>query len=361
MEAARPTEETGNPPRALVRLGAVALAVGTGVALWLLPGPVQPEGEAKRQPRAPSATPSAARQRPASGPAMPRYRAFLRVSDGPVPDPSGTARTAGVRWFVLGHLIAGPDGCTARWAGVPSARAGAVTGRVAGIAARLRADGRHAWPVFGGPGGPELSAACPDQERLTAAYRQVIDALRPTGIDFEINDPSDPAASRRRSAAIALLQREARDRGRPLRVTFTLPATERGLAQTDLAMLRTARASGVTIDGVDLLVPLRPGGLTRLLTAARSAHRQLAAVLGVTGRALWRRMGLTPVLDSPADLGPLQARRLAVFRARTGLGWLSTGGARPGDETVRVLAGPGPARDDQGESVATVGGTTRVP
>ncbi|MGI5156044.1 hypothetical protein [Microbispora sp. CA-102843] len=358
MDSARHSREAGRPPRSLVLLASAALVAGTGAALWALPAApaggwgatpgVKPGATAtptgERSPA--SATPEtlvAARQTvtspappgaapPADEPAA-RYRGFLDAAGEPHPE----LLDAGVRSFAMGHVVAGPDGCAPHWAGVRPRGGDSVSARIA----RLRAYGGEVWPAFGGPYGQELSVACENPARLLAAYRHVVTVLDPPGVDFEAGGSGGLAAVRRRAAAIARLQREARTRGRPLRVTFTLPASRRGLEPADQEMLRAAREEGAEIECVGLLVPIASGvsNLHDLAVAARAARLQIAAALDVPPDRAWRRMGLAPVLADAGDLGVGEAGRLAAFRARNGLGWLSVRGARPSEQVLRILTG----------------------
>ncbi|XVQ83478.1 hypothetical protein ACQP2K_32285 [Microbispora siamensis] len=382
MDSARHSREAGRPPRSLVLLASAALVAGTGAALWALPAAppggwdatrgikpgvkpgATPTGErtpapstpetlvAARQTVAAPAPPAAA---PPAGEPVARYRGFLDAAGEPRPE----LLRAGVRSFAIGHVVAGPGGCSPRWAGAVPRGGEPVAARIG----RLRADGDEVWPAFGGPYGRELSVTCENPARLLAAYRHVVTALDPPGVDIE---PAEPAAAagetgpaaetgttwetvaRRRAAVLARLQREARTRGGStggagaLRVTFTLPASQDGLRFADREALRIAREAGVEIESVGLLVPMGsgPAALHGLAVAARAARPQIAAALGVTPDATWRRMGLAPVLAGSRDLGPGEAARLAAFRARNGLAWLSVRGARPSEQVLRILTGP---------------------
>ncbi|MFG1861457.1 glycoside hydrolase family 18 protein [Microbispora bryophytorum] len=357
MDSARHSREAGRPSRSLVFLASAALVAGTGAALWALPAaptggwaatpggepgvtagggtsPASPVPEtlvAARQTVTSPAPPAAAP--PADEPAA-RYRGFLDAAGAPRPE----LLRAGVRSFAIGHIVAGPGGCAPHWAGAQPRGGYSVTARVD----RLRADGREVWAAFGGPYGQELAVTCEDPARLLAAYRHVVSALDPPGVDFEAGGAAGPAAVRRRAAAVSRLQRDARSHGRSLRVTFTLPASRRGLEPADQEMLRATREEGVEIESVGLLVPIASGvsNLHDLAVAARAARLQIATALDVPPDRAWRRMGLAPVLAGAGDLGMDEAGRLAAFRARNGLGWLSLRGASPADDVVRILTRP---------------------
>ncbi|MEV0967959.1 hypothetical protein [Microtetraspora glauca] len=354
MGSVRREREPGTPPRSLVALAATALVACTGYALWLLPAQARPDWSATPVAHVPEPgvtassavalrTSEPATTEPATTvPAVTRtggpsgYVVFVDAVREPEFDLAEAARRTGTGWYTIGHLAAGPDGCTPRWGGITEQGGNPVANGIGS----LRAGGGDAGLAFGGPSGRELSATCADMDRLLAAYRRVLGSFAPAVIDFEVRDSSDATATGRRAVAISLLQREAAASGRVLGVTFTLPASESGLSAADSAMLRTTRAAGVDIRAVNLLVPFQPGAsgnLRRLAVVARAVHAQLPYALGVDGRPGWQRMGLVPVLAASQDLGAGQARRLAAFRERTGLAWVSVRGARPRDEVGRIL------------------------
>lgn len=339
---ARRAREPGTPPRSVIALAWVALVTGTGVAIWLLPAKSD-EHLTRPAPPAAATTPPSPATRPAADRPSGRitrpsgFVTFVNAARAPLPPLPRPARRGRVRWFTLGHLTAGPGGCTPGWAG-PRRRGGVPAPTRLG---RLRAAGGDAGLVFGGPVGRELAAACTDPGRLLNAYRQAVDAFGAGYIDFEIRGPADGEAVLRRASAIAALQREAAADGRPLTVSFTLPVTGAGLTRGDQEMLRTTREGGAEITTVNLLVPIQDGAAGRprlrsVASAVRTAHPQIARSLG--GSTSWRRVALTPVLTGPRDLNMADARRLAAFTSRNGLAWLSTRGATPTTGVTRLLA-----------------------
>ncbi|MGW0806320.1 hypothetical protein [Nonomuraea sp. NPDC002799] len=361
----RHPREPGLLPRPLALLGALLLTAATGVAIRLLPGGAAPAPE----------PPPVARHSPAvSSPAAPPAPAFLVFVDTarePGFDLPAESRRTGVRRYALGHLVAGGDGCAPTWArpplpghertgpldpprkrtkplGLSQTQAGrrkraeplhpggkAVANRIGG----LRALGGDAEPVFGGPGGRELAAACAAPDDLAAAYRRVIRAFGATAIAFEAPGDDDQATVLRRARALRAMQRE-----RPLRVTFTLPLRPYGLAREDVALLRTTRRAGAKITTVNLLAGVEPrtapeGRLRRMSAAVRAAKNQVARAQGVRDPgAAWGRIALTPVLSGKSDLSELDARKLSAYATRHGLAWLSLRGAPPQEEVAGILS-----------------------
>ncbi|MBG0830814.1 hypothetical protein HS041_23940 [Planomonospora sp. ID67723] len=347
--AARHAREPGTPPRPLIALAAVTLAATTGAAVWLLPAETDEWAGPARAARLEAATASpmarpAAEHVPApdggvtGGPSG--FMTFLDAVHTPLFDlPESTARHGGARWFAVGHLTAGRDDCALRWGGRRDQAGDAVPGRLD----RLREAGGAAGLVFGGPAGRELADACTVPDALAAAYRKAASDFGAAYLDFEVQDSGDHETVLRRAEAITALQEEARENGRPLTVGFTLPATETGLAPRDRMMLRTTREAGVRISVVNLLVPIRhlPAGQSHLrpvASAVRAAQPQIAEALGEPTTP--GRVALTSVLTDPESLSPADARKIVAFAARNHLAWLSTRGATPAPEVVRLLSAP---------------------
>ncbi|MFC7649608.1 hypothetical protein ACFQX6_61510 [Streptosporangium lutulentum] len=246
--AARQAREPGTPPRSLVALASAALALTTGVAIWLLPAEAGDDRAVPGLDARAGVTASGLATRSTAGPSPARsvvsstgqpsgFVTFVDTVRDPLfnlPEATGKDR---VHWFTLGHLTTGRRECVPTWGGGKERDGGLVADRLS----RLRAAGGDAGLAFGGPVGRELAAACTDLDRLVAAYRQAIDTFDATYIDFEVQDPADAETVLRRARAIAALQREAEAGGRSLIVSFTLPVTGAGLAPSDQTMLRSTR------------------------------------------------------------------------------------------------------------------------
>ncbi|MDO8212488.1 hypothetical protein [Conexibacter sp. CPCC 206217] len=118
-----------------------------------------------------------------------------------------------------------------------------------------------------------------------------------------------------------------------MKVSFTLPVMPYGLTPDGLGVLRSAIANGVVnVMAMDYFDPSldvagHMGDLA--IEAATSTHDQLAALYPYrTDAQLWAMVGVTPMLginDNPAEIFTIaDARKLADFAARKGLGRLAT-------------------------------------
>ncbi|GGS69258.1 hypothetical protein ACFFV7_17060 [Nonomuraea spiralis] len=327
----RKRRESGTLPRPLAVLAALVLAGATGLAIRMLPAGATPAST-------PAAAPAPAPPPPRVPVAVPErtgsFMGFVDTAADPGFDLAAESRRTGVTRYALGHLVAGGDGCLPRWAGPPRPGGDPVA---AGLG-RLRAAGGDAFPVFGGPGGPELAVACTRPGGLATAYRKAAGAFGAGTMGFEVRDAADPAAVLRRARALRALQQE-----RPLRVCFTLRLEPDGLDAADLEMLRATRRAGARVDTVELLAEMEPrtapsGRLRRLGSAVRAAAGQLARAWALPGEEqVWARLALTPVLARGGDLDESEAGKLSAYAVRHGLAWLSLRGTSPKPDVSRIL------------------------
>ncbi|MGN9841830.1 hypothetical protein ACTMTI_27260 [Nonomuraea sp. H19] len=323
-------------PRPLAILGALALTAATAVAIRLLPA-----GAAAPEPAKPLARHSPAVSRAVAAVPGGAFVGFVDTAGEPDVDLPAQSRRTGVLHYALGHLVAGDaDGCVPEWTGPHPGPLDPGDNPMADGIDRLRALGGDAAPVLGGPDGRELAVTCTRPGGLAAAYRRVVGAFDATAVDFEIRDSEDDAAVLRRARAIRALQRE-----RPLRVSFTLPLKPSGLADDDVAMLRTTRQAGAEVGAVNLLAAVEPrtaseGRLSRLAAAVHAARDQIAQAQDLPdAEQAWPRVALTPVLAGAGDLSESDARALTGYATRHGLAWLSLRGVTPSRDVARILWG----------------------
>jgi hypothetical protein len=235
----------------------------------------------------------------------------------------------GVRVVNLGFVTAAA-GCRPAWGGTLPHDAPAVLRAVRG----LRKAGGDVRVSFGGERSQELALACPTPQSLAAAYTLVIEALHASLVDLDVEGAAlaDRDAVHRRNVAVRLLEAAARRSGRPLRVSYTLPAEGAGLSADAQALLQDARDAGVELDAVDAMTMNLGVGSGDLATAATTVAAGTEAVVrrlwpGPAGGGAWNRVAVTPMIgrnDLPSEVfGLADATRLAAFARRHGLAWIS--------------------------------------
>jgi predicted peroxiredoxin len=239
----------------------------------------------------------------------------------------------GITTVNLGFVTASGGACRPAWGGIRPVD----DADVVGLIRRFRAAGGDVRVSFGGADGVELASACPTPEALAAAYAQVVDALGVRLLDLDVEGAAlaDAAAVARRDDALHRVQADAESRGRPLRVSYTLPADPTGLTPPAQALLRDARQRGVRVDAVDVLAMDYGGGTTDLVgatTGAVAGASSFAASLGGPPIPVAATV-MIGVNDVPGEvLRPEDARRVADLARSRRLAWLgfwSLGRDRP--------------------------------
>lgn len=319
-----------------VTLAAITLVASLRATGALTSGSPHSKSSARAAPasagRPRSAAPSPRSLAPEPPSALAGFAPYVDTSLNPPFDLAGAALRTGVRQFNLGFVVAaGGSGCVPGWAGL------AATLSADPVAARitaLRALGGDAAVSFGGKDGAELAQTCTRAAQLTAAYQRVISAYRLDEIDFDVEGSalSNMAANNRRDTALAALQ--AKDRS--LRVSFTLPVLPSGLTRDGINLLTRAHSAGVQISAVNVLAmdfgdsnapnPTAMMG-TYAIRALTATDAQVAGLLGISKRAAWTKIAVTPMIgvnDQRDEVFTLSdARKLAAFAARKHLAWIS--------------------------------------
>ncbi|MEU9098087.1 chitinase [Streptomyces sp. NPDC048361] len=196
-------------------------------------------------------------------------------------------------------------------------------------AAALKKSGAAVRVSFGGQAGKELALTCRTPAQLAAAYRSALDAAGTAEADFDIEGPAltDPAALTRRTEAIALLQKE-----RGLKVTFTLAAMPTGLTPDAVALLKSAKQHGVAVSTVNVMAMnygTSFGGDMGdyAVRAATAAQGQLKQLLGLSDKAAWQGLGITPMIgvnDVKGETFTLaDAAKVRTFARDKGVGRVS--------------------------------------
>ncbi|OTF74917.1 hypothetical protein BLA29_010630 [Euroglyphus maynei] len=163
---------------------------------------------------------------------------------------------SGVKQFILAFVLAPTDGqdCIPVWNGHRNRLISDDTFIVEMID-KIRNAGGDVSISFGGAFGIELGHVCKTAEQLAAAYQLVIDKYRLTHIDLDIEGDSLGAVEdeRRRFEAIKILKNNARQNGRKLFVSLTLPTTAMGINDAGKEEIRLALQQQAEIDLYSLM------------------------------------------------------------------------------------------------------------
>jgi hypothetical protein len=245
----------------------------------------------------------------------PYYESYLAPD---TPSITATAKASGARFMTIAFLQSkGTKSCAVDW---NSAASQPLTYYNADIA-RLRKLGGNVIPSFGGYSadtfgphdhGTEVADSCTSVRQIAAVYEQVVQTLRVTRLDMDVESNAETYAAgiNRRDEAIAIAQRWAARHGIRLQIQFTLPVEPTGLGQAGLSVLRNAIADGVRVYSVNIMVfdyYLPHEGVMNMsrtaITDASAVHAELATLYPhLSARQIWRMEAMT-MLPGISDFG----------------------------------------------------------
>ncbi|MFF3391979.1 glycosyl hydrolase family 18 protein [Streptomyces sp. NPDC002669] len=230
--------------------------------------------------------------------------------------PAALSQASGAKYLTMAFLQTEARGsCTPYWNGDSSTP---VAPSVFGADfTTMRSRGGDVIPSFGGytadNGGTEIADSCTSVDSIAAAYEKVITTYDVSRLDMDIEDNSleNGAGIDRRNKAIKKVQDWAAANGRPLQISYTLPTTTSGLADSGLAVLENAVANGAKVDVVNLMTFDYYDGAPHNMaqdtkTAISGLKDQLAGLYpSRTDAQLW---GMTGIIEMPGidDYGPAE-------------------------------------------------------
>ncbi|MGW2184481.1 glycosyl hydrolase family 18 protein [Streptomyces sp. NPDC001719] len=230
--------------------------------------------------------------------------------------PAALSAQSGAKYLTMAFLQTEAKGsCTPYWNGDTGKP---VSASVFGSdITTIRNNGGDVIPSFGGYAadntGTEIADSCADVSKIAAAYENVITTYGVSRLDLDIEDNSltNSAGIDRRNQAIKLVQDWAAGNGRTVQFSYTLPTTTHGLADSGLAVLRSAVANGARVDVVNIMTFDYYDGATHDMaadttSAAEGLHGQLGGLYPAKSSAeLWAMTGITemPGID---DYGPAE-------------------------------------------------------
>ena len=274
------------------------------------------------------------------------FAPYVDMALWPVPDLSAIAASRGTSLLTLGFLQASSSGQLG-WGGLdalaitPTNNNDQARAIQASIAAFQQAGG-DVMISLGGMNGTSLAQYGArngwSAGTLAARYGEVVSRFQLNRLDFDIEGAAlaDTAANGLHSQALALLQQQNPD----LEIWYTLPVLPTGLTADGLAVVRSALASGVKLDGVNVMAMdygesaaptsganARSMG-TYAIEAATASKGQLDALFAQAGRGFgWNMLGVTPMIgvnDITSEVFTLaDAQQLEDFARSKGLGMLA--------------------------------------
>ncbi|MGW3199240.1 carbohydrate binding domain-containing protein [Streptomyces sp. NPDC001118] len=218
--------------------------------------------------------------------------------------PAALSQASGAKYLTMAFLQADKKGsCTPYWNGDTNTP---VSSSVFGAdLTTIRSRGGDVIPSLGGyaadNGGTEIADSCTNVDSIAAAYEKIITTYDVSRLDMDVEDNSltDSAGIDRRNQAIKKVQDWAAANGRSVQFSYTLPTTTTGLADSGLAVLRSAKSAGAKVDVVNIMTFDYYDGASHHMatdteTAATGLHDQLAELYpNLSDTQLWNMVGVT--------------------------------------------------------------------
>jgi hypothetical protein len=287
----------------------------------------------------------------------PYYESYLAPH---TPGITATAEASGAKFMTIAFLQSrGTKSCAVDWNGAASQL---LTSYNADIAS-LRKLGGNIIPSFGGNSadtfgshdhGTEIADSCTSVQQIAAVYEQVVQILRVTRLDMDVESNAETYAAgiNRRDEAIAVAQRWAAQHGIRLQIQFTLPVEPNGLGPAGLSVLRNAIADGVRVYSVNIMVfdyYLPHEGVMNMsqtaITSANAVHAELARLYPhLSSQQIWRMEAMT-MLPGISDFGKDEtttvhdAQVMAAFEQKMNMNLLSTWAIQRDTEGPRSCLG----------------------
>ncbi|MER6501426.1 glycosyl hydrolase family 18 protein [Streptomyces sp. NPDC001455] len=230
--------------------------------------------------------------------------------------PAALSQQSGAKYLTMAFIQTEARGsCTPYWNGDPDQPI--AQSQFGADFTTIRSRGGDVIPSFGGytadNGGTEIADSCSSVDSIAAAYEKVITTYDVSRLDMDIEDNSleNNAGIDRRNKAIKKVQEWAAANGRPLQISYTLPTTTSGLADSGLAVLENAVSNGTRVDVVNLMTFDYYDGASHNMaqntkTAITGLKGQLAELYpSKTDAQLW---GMTGIIEMPGidDYGPAE-------------------------------------------------------
>ncbi|MFF1923941.1 glycosyl hydrolase family 18 protein [Streptomyces sp. NPDC058221] len=230
--------------------------------------------------------------------------------------PAALSQASGAKYLTMAFIQTEARGsCTPYWngdSGTPIAQSEFGADFTA-----IRSRGGDVIPSFGGyaadNGGTEIADSCTSVDSIAAAYEKVITTYDVSRLDMDIEDNSleNSAGIDRRNKAIKEVQDWAAANGRSVQISYTLPTTTSGLAESGLAVLENAVSNGARVDVVNLMTFDYYDGASHNMaqdtqTSITGLKGQLADLYpSKTDAQLW---GMTGIIEMPGidDYGPAE-------------------------------------------------------
>ncbi|MEU7894003.1 ricin-type beta-trefoil lectin domain protein [Nonomuraea sp. NPDC049152] len=235
---------------------------------WTLPGGDPPTPPAGKMPGAP----------------------YLYMGWGNPPSPATVMNATGVKSFTMAFILSG-GGCTPRWDGSRPLTGGADAAAIS----QIKAAGGSVQVSFGGWSGNKLGPNCATPEAYAGAVQQVINAVGPAVVDFDIEN-NDEYHNYTVQDRILNGLKIVKQNNPNVKIAVTFGAGTGGPDGSGIRLINRSRELTVPIDNYTIM-PFNFGGGANMyqstVNAAEGLKNALKNAFGWSDAQAYARMGIS--------------------------------------------------------------------
>ncbi|MEO3784063.1 chitinase [Actinocorallia sp. B10E7] len=213
---------------------------------------------------------------------------YLHLGWGRPPRVKKVMKATGLKTFTMSFILS-DGGCAPAWDGGRPLKGGVDARTIAAV----KAAGGNVHISFGGWSGRKLGPACSSPQAYAAAVQKVVDAYRPTALDFDME--SDELRNAAVQDRILRGMKIVKRKNPGIRLIVTMSTGKNGPDRWGVRLIRQAKTFGVDIDNYTIM-PFNFGGSnvrTDTVRAAQGLKRALKAARGWSDSTAYSRMGIS--------------------------------------------------------------------
>ncbi|MFD1494843.1 ricin-type beta-trefoil lectin domain protein [Streptosporangium lutulentum] len=256
---------------------------------------------------------------------------YLYMGWGNPPNPATVMNATGVKSFTMAFILSG-GGCVPRWDGSRPLTGGADAQAIS----QIKAAGGSVQVSFGGWSGNKLGPNCSTPAAFAGAVQQVINAVGPAVVDFDIEN-SDEFENYTVQDRILNGLKIVKQNNPNVKIAVTFGTEINGPSSAGVRLINQAKALAVPIDNYTIM-PFNFGGtnlFTNTVSSAEGLKNALKAANGWTDAQAYSRMGISGMnglsdqqeLTTPATW--TQIRDWATSKGLTRLAYWAVNRDRP--------------------------------
>ncbi|MFI9848297.1 ricin-type beta-trefoil lectin domain protein [Nonomuraea sp. NPDC051941] len=215
---------------------------------------------------------------------------YLYMGWGSPPNPGTVMDATGVKSFTMAFILSG-GGCTPRWDGSRALTGGADQQAINTI----KSKGGSVQISFGGWSGNKLGPNCATPEAYAGAVQQVINALGPAAVDFDIEN-TDEYENYTVQDRILNGLKIVKANNPNVKVVVTFGTSTSGPAGAGIRLINRSKELGVPIDNYTIM-PFDFGGGSNMyqstVNAAEGLKNALKSAFGWSDATAYAHMGIS--------------------------------------------------------------------